>query len=63
MQGRLAQAQAQLIEVLNLTALSLDSVVMCNHLCNFCEVWIASNYVTEAGTPRKTAKTRIRMSQ
>ena len=61
MQGRLAQAQ--LIEVLNLTALSLDSVVMCTHLCNFCEVWIASCYVTEAGTPRKTAKTRIRMSQ
>ena len=55
MQGRLAQAQ--LIKALNLTALSLDSVVICIH---FCEVLIASScYVTEASTPRKTARSEL----
>ena len=55
---------AQLIRVLNLTALGLDNVVICSHLCNFYEVWIASScYVADASTPRKTAKKRTRMSQ
>ena len=46
---------------LNLTALNLDSVIICTQ---FYEVWIESScYVTEASTPRKTAKKRTRMSQ
>ena len=46
---------------LNLTALNLDSVIICTQ---FYEVWIESScYVTEVSTPRKTAKKRTRMSQ
>ena len=54
----------QLVKVFNLTAFSLDSVLICTHLCNFYKVWIVSFcYVTEASNPRKTAKKRTRMSQ
>ena len=44
--------------------MSLNSVVICTHLCNFYEVCIASFcYDTEASTPRKTSKKWTRMSQ
>ena len=44
--------------------MSLNSLVICTHLCNFYEVCIASFcYDTEASTPRKTSKKWTRMSQ
>ena len=49
--------QAQLIVVLNLSALSVNGVVIRTHLGKFYEVWIPSSCcVTVASTPRKTEK-------